>query len=123
VVTGRARVEQGDDVRVAEARDDGDLAQEAVAPDVFRHLRVHDLDRDRPVVSHIVREVDGCHAAAPDLALDPVAVRWKWRGLVGQLGAPRVLCREWLGIASRATDDRIGAGMPGTGSGRRDPRA
>ena len=36
---------------------------------------MQDLERDLPVVLEIVREIDRGHAAAPELALDEVAVR------------------------------------------------
>lgn len=37
-------------------------------------MRVEELECDGPVVSKILREIDGCHPAATQLALDPVAL-------------------------------------------------
>ena len=51
-----------------------DLAQEALRAERGGELGVEHLERDRPVVLEIVGEVDRGHAAAPELALERVAV-------------------------------------------------
>ena len=53
---------------------DGDLAEEPLGAERVGEFGVEDLDRDRAIVLEIVREVDGGHAALPELALDAVAV-------------------------------------------------
>ena len=47
-----------------------DLAQEPLGAERGGELRAQHLDRDVAVVLEVVREVDGGHAAAPELALD-----------------------------------------------------
>src|SRR5215211_7336310 len=65
----------GDDVRVREAGGGARLPQEAVAePDLRRELRREHLERDGTVQPQVAREVHGAHPAAPELALDGVAV-------------------------------------------------
>ena len=73
-LAGRARIEQRDDVRVIEAGDDLDLAQEALATDRRRDLRLQDFDRDAPPVLDVVGEIHGGHAAGADLGVDAVAI-------------------------------------------------
>ena len=51
-----------------------DLALEALGAERGGQLGVEHLERDRPVVAEVVGEVDRGHAAAPELALDAVAV-------------------------------------------------
>jgi hypothetical protein len=68
-----ACVEDLDDVRVGEARRRLRLAAKAVHELLVRDRPVHDLDRDRSVELGVVRQVDGRHAAAPELAADGVA--------------------------------------------------
>jgi hypothetical protein len=46
----------------------------ALQPQVCREMWVQDLDRHRPAVLYVVRQVHRCHAAAPYLALQVVAV-------------------------------------------------
>src|SRR5215472_3729900 len=67
-----ARVEEGHDMRVAEARGDLDLAEEPLGTDRVRQRRVEDLERDLASVAKVVGEIDRGHAPASDLALDPV---------------------------------------------------
>src|SRR6267143_1636340 len=71
---GVARVIERQDVGVAEARRDFDLAQEALAAERGRELRLQDLDGDRAPVLEILGAEHGRHAAATDLTLDRVAV-------------------------------------------------
>jgi hypothetical protein len=58
---------------MAQLGGDLDLALEAVGPDLHRQVRVQDLDRHRPAVLQVLREVDGRHPATAQLPVDPVA--------------------------------------------------
>ena len=51
-----------------------DLAQEPLGAERGGELGVQHLERDRPVVPEVLREVDRGHAAAAELALERVAV-------------------------------------------------
>ena len=53
---------------------DPDLADEPLRAEDRAQLRPEDLERHLAVVLEIVGEVDGRHAAAPELALEGVAV-------------------------------------------------
>ena len=68
-----------------------DLAQEALRGELRGALSAQDLERDGPPVAHLVREVDGRHPAAPDLALDHVAGTQlvEEGGVVGHASSPR----------------------------------
>ena len=59
---------------MVEASGDPDLREEALATEHRGELRTQDLERDLPVVLHVLGEVDGGHAAAPELALEGVAI-------------------------------------------------
>jgi hypothetical protein len=63
-----------EDVGMLEAGSVADLPLEALGPERRSELRVQDLERDRTVVLEVVSEVDGRHAAAPELPLESVAV-------------------------------------------------
>ena len=52
-----------------------DLALEALGAERRGELGVQHLERDRPVVPQVVREVDGRHPAPAQLALERVSVR------------------------------------------------
>lgn len=73
VIVRRAGVEQRQNMRMRKVRDDPDLAQESLAPDVRRQLRMHDLEGDRALVLEVGRQIHGRHAAAADLAFEAVA--------------------------------------------------
>jgi len=49
-----------------------DLSLEALGAERVSQVGVQDLECDRPVVTQILGEKDGCHAAAPQLALEGV---------------------------------------------------
>ena len=70
-----------------------DLAQESLGAERAGQLRMQDLEGHRPVVAEVVGEVDCRHPAAPELAVEPVAV--------GQRGAQAV--RQ---VAHAAPDNR-----------------
>jgi hypothetical protein len=61
-------------VRVLEARCEADLAYEALRAEKMGQLRLQHLEGNRSVVAKVVGEVNRCHAAAPELAVDAVAV-------------------------------------------------
>jgi hypothetical protein len=69
-----------------------DLPQEALWPQHMGQLGVEDLEGDRPVVAEIVREVNGGHAALPELALDDVPAAKS--GAQSVCGASQVLFAE-----------------------------
>ncbi len=66
-------IQQRHDVRVLQLCGDVDLAEEALGPDSGGDVGVEHLDRDRPLVASIVREVHVRHASAAELAVDDVA--------------------------------------------------
>ncbi len=71
-----AGVDHRDDVGVGDLRDRPRLLPEALdLVGLLRHLAVHDLDRDRAVEGLVFGQVDGGHAAAAQLRLQPVAAR------------------------------------------------
>ena len=64
---GLARVVDGDDVRVVEARRQPRLVQEPLAEAlVVREALGQHLERHRASEAHVAREVDLAHAAPPD---------------------------------------------------------
>lgn len=62
-----------------------DLALEPLGAKRGRELRAKHLQRDRPVVPQVLREIDRGHASAAKLTLDPIAV-----GQRGLQQGPRV---------------------------------
>jgi hypothetical protein len=64
----------GEDVGVLEAGGELDLALEAVRPERGGGLGQQHLERHGPVVLEIASEIDGGHPAAPELALDEIAL-------------------------------------------------
>ena len=72
---GVARIEDGEDVRMLESCGELDLAKEALGSQARRQLGMEHLERHRPLVPEVLGEEDGGHAAAPELALDRVAIR------------------------------------------------
>src|SRR5207245_2797628 len=71
---GSAGVVQRQDVGVGEPRRDLDLAQEALGAERRGDLGPQHLDRDRPAVLEILREIDRGHPTVADLPLQCVAV-------------------------------------------------
>jgi hypothetical protein len=65
-------VVEAQDVRVIQARRDVNLAEEALGPEHGTELRVQHLEGHRPIMSEVVGEVHGGHAAAAELALEHV---------------------------------------------------
>ena len=63
-----------------------DLALEPFGAKGDRQLRVQDLEGDVAVVLEIAREIDRGHAAAPELALERVAVSEGLRELGPNVG-------------------------------------
>ena len=67
-------VEQRQQVGVLKVGGDLDLGEEALGADDGPEFGLEDLDGDEAIVLEVVREVDGGHAALPELALNAVAV-------------------------------------------------
>ena len=59
---------------MVQARGDAYLAEEAVGSDRTGELGVERFDREKSVVSRIAREPDARHPAAPEQAVENVAV-------------------------------------------------
>jgi hypothetical protein len=64
----------GQDVGVLEPGGEPDLALEPLGTERLGQIGMEDLERDRPVVPHVVGEIDRRHAAAPQLAVQHVPV-------------------------------------------------
>jgi hypothetical protein len=71
---GLTRVEQGENVRVAQLRGDFDLALEPLPAQGLGQVRVKDLDRDGAPMFAVLGLIDGGHAPTPDLPLQLVTV-------------------------------------------------
>jgi hypothetical protein len=67
-------VQYREDVRVLQPGGEADLALEALRPQRRGQLGMEHLERHRPVVPDVVREVDRRHPAPAQLPLDRVAV-------------------------------------------------
>ena len=67
-------VVNGQDVGVLQAGAEPDLAEEPLGAQRLGQLGMEHLERDGAVVSQVVREEYGGHAAASQLTLDPVGV-------------------------------------------------
>ena len=74
LAAGLTGVENGQDVGMLEPGGELDLALEALGAERGGELGEEDLEGDRAVVAEVVREIDGGHAAAAELALEGVAV-------------------------------------------------
>ena len=72
-VGGGTRIEERKDVRMLEVRGRADFLHEAFTADGGDDGRVHDFERDLPIVPEIARQVDRRHAARAQLALDAVS--------------------------------------------------
>ena len=68
------RIVQRKNVRMLESRRDEDLALETIASHRGTEFGMQHLERHRTVVLAIVCQKDHCHPAAPQLALDDVAI-------------------------------------------------
>ena len=80
---------------------EADLPLEALGAEAGGEMLVEELERDRPVVTEVLRQPNRGHAAAPELALEGVAVAqsraqrcyrighgtrcrgWSWKDTVG----------------------------------------
>ena len=88
--SGLADLEHGDDVRVAQRRDDPRLLLESLEPvAVDRELLGQELERDVTVEARVARAVDLAHPAGPD-ALDDFV------GPEPRPGAPAARRAHWL---------------------------
>lgn len=72
-------------------RRDADLAQEALDSQDGAELRTQDFERHSAIVTQIAREVDDCHSAGADLAVDGVAPGKCGPKLAGDVHAPNLL--------------------------------
>src|SRR5262249_15427321 len=90
-----AGIEQGQDVGVLEPGRRLDLAQEAWRADVLHTLGVHDLDRDLAIVPQVMGEIHGGHAARAQLALEPIAVRYRRTEVLEPLSHESQGARAW----------------------------
>ncbi len=71
---GVARVVDRQEVGMLEPGGEPDLPEEALGAERRRQLGMEHLERDRPLVPQVLDEVHRAHAAAPELAFEPVAV-------------------------------------------------
>src|SRR5713226_4645954 len=71
---GLARVEQREDMRMAELGGEADLTEEALGAQHGGQLGAQDLDGHAPLVFPVLCEVDGRHPPVAQLALDRVAI-------------------------------------------------
>ena len=69
------RVEDADDVRVLKAGGEADFLLETIGAERRRDLGMEDFQRDRSIVSEVVREKHGGKAAASQFAVDPILPR------------------------------------------------
>jgi hypothetical protein len=67
-------VEDRQDVRVLQAGRETDLAKEAFRAESGGDLGVQHLERDLPRVFEVLRQIDGGHPSASELALDGVSI-------------------------------------------------
>src|SRR5689334_13598197 len=59
---------------MGEPSGDLDFAQEPIGPQARSQVRAEHLESDRPAVFQILGQIDGGHAPAADLALEPIAL-------------------------------------------------
>jgi len=85
-LTRAARVEQRKNVRMGEAADDVDLAQEPVCSQTTCNLGPKYLDRYLAVMTAIRGEIDSRHTPAPDLPLYCVHVWQRADKILEQIG-------------------------------------
>ena len=72
MAAGLTGVEHRQDVGMLQPRGEADLALEPLGAERDGQLRMEHLERDRAVVLEVVREKDGGHAPASDLALEGI---------------------------------------------------
>src|SRR5262245_48489291 len=72
-IAGASRIENRNDVGMAQRRRDAYLGSEAIRGDAARELAAEHLDRDASRMPQVAREIYGCHAAATELTLDDIA--------------------------------------------------
>ncbi len=74
LAVGVARVEQLEDVRVAETRRNLNLATEPIGAERHADIVVQNLDGNLAAVRYVARQEDSGHASLSELALDVVAI-------------------------------------------------
>ena len=85
-----ARVVDGEDVGVLQPGGELDLALEPLGAERGGELGEEHLEGDRAVVPEVLGQVDRGHAAAAELALEPVAVRQAACKLLAQVSHSRL---------------------------------
>jgi len=68
-----ARIEERNDVRVVEPGRELDLSQKAIGAERGAQLGMQHFESDAPIMTEIVRQIDGRHSATTKLALQFVA--------------------------------------------------
>ena len=96
---GLSRVEQRQNVGVLKGRGDVDLAEEPIAANDGRQLRLEQLDGDRPVVLEVLGEKDDRHPAAAELALHVVSLTERCRELIEEFHGPPFPPRKRMCLA------------------------
>ncbi len=72
---GGTGIMERENVGMTERGGDVDFAEKPLGAERGRQLRTQDLERDPPVVLEVLGQIDRCHPAPAELALDRVAVR------------------------------------------------
>ena len=72
---GLARIEDGQDVGMAQAGGDPDFPKEALGADRHGEVGAQQLDRDHPLVPEVAGQEHGGHAAPSELAHEGIAAR------------------------------------------------
>ena len=113
---GLTRIEDRQDVRVSQLRGDSDFVQESLGADRRGEVGAHHLEGDEAIVAQVAGEVDGRHAALPELALDGIAAGQCVLDLID--GVRQSLDSAMRGYFARLTAKAIRSWPPG----RRPPR-
>ena len=103
-----AGVVHREDLRVLQLRRDADLSLEALSADGRRGVRMEHLHGDRAVVSQILGEVHGRHAAPAELALERVAVRESCAKALRDVHGTASYCRDSDCARSRLIRPQLG---------------
>jgi len=107
------RVEERQDVRMAEARGRLDLAQEPLRPEGGGQFWPQHLHGDQAAVSEVLGEVDSRHAARTELPFDPVAVAEGGCDLPDHLRHAVLMCFRVRASANRRPDPMGGGDAAG----------
>jgi hypothetical protein len=72
--TALTGIDEGEDVWMIQLCCEADLGKEPLPAQHCGYVRAKDLESDVAVVSHVMREVDSGHPAAPELAVEAIAI-------------------------------------------------